>query len=453
MHNPSIPTPTPTHALCPIGSFPGLQLNDCFLFNKMQLNFYDSNQFCIGHCGELASIQDIFTNSLIAYISDHREELSKIITELSNSFRYIDYILSNGFSKVSSDEIHEKFKNAGSNLKVLKGWLKTTKDGNLKKFLEQRIPASEVFVESGKLLEDLALFIENKDFDDSGNKFLYDEKNFLVFHKLSLVDLNDLIEEMKSRLAKIKEMKKMLSSLGIDPISEILMGFMETRLYSTILLYDNKLFVNAISNGLAKMSIQEKKEAHDIVKQMEKDFELFKSSKYNTEDAASITKSVLVMLEVAEMIDKAIKFLDYVYVDENGDIKEPITPELMLEIRSSIDKMKSLNSDIQKNTKPGSELSQKLYLTNLFLNFAELYFEALGLKEDPKHNPSRALQILDDFKGILKQSEAEMTKEDVAVFETTYIQPLKEVKEKLMNGSDDKYKDILKVVLQIEGML
>ena len=123
---------------------------------------------------------------------------------------------------------------------------------------------------------------------------------------------------MKSRLAKIKETMTTFSSLGIDPIPESLMSFMETRLYLTILLYDNKLFINAINNGLAKMSTQEKKEAHDRVKQMEKDFEFFKSSKYNTEDAASGTKSVLVMLEVAEMIDETIKFLDYVHVDENG---------------------------------------------------------------------------------------------------------------------------------------
>uniref|UniRef100_A0A914C5E8 Uncharacterized protein n=1 Tax=Acrobeloides nanus TaxID=290746 RepID=A0A914C5E8_9BILA len=273
-----------------------------------------------------------------ADISDHREELSTILTELSNSFRYIDYVLQNGLGKVSGDEIHEKFKNAGSNLEVLKGWLKTTKDENLKKFLEQRIPAYEVFVESGKLLEDLALFLENIDFVDS-------------------------------------------------------------------------------------------------------------------EDAAIITKSALMMLEVAEMIDEAIKFLDYVYVDENGDIKEPITPELMLEIRSSIDKMKSLKSDIQKNTEPGSELSQNSYYNELLLNFTELYFETLWMKEDPKHNPARALQILDNLERILKQNEVKMTKEDVAVYETSYIQPLKEVKEKLMNGSDDKYKDILKVVLKIERIL
>ena len=133
------------------------------------------------------------------------------------------------------------------------------------------------------------------------------------------------------------------------------------------------------------------------------------------------------------------------------DIKEPITPELMLEIRSSIDKMKSLKSDIQKNTEPGSELSQNY--NELLLNFAELYFETLWMKQDPKHNPARALMILNNLERILKQNEVKMTKEDVAVFETTYIQPLKEAKEKLMNGSDDKYKDILKVVLKIKRIL
>uniref|UniRef100_A0A914CTP4 C-type lectin domain-containing protein n=1 Tax=Acrobeloides nanus TaxID=290746 RepID=A0A914CTP4_9BILA len=63
--NPSFSTPKPTHSPCPNGSFPGIHLHDCFMFQQVSLKWHDAKDACFGHGGDLASIHDAFTNKLV----------------------------------------------------------------------------------------------------------------------------------------------------------------------------------------------------------------------------------------------------------------------------------------------------------------------------------------------------------------------------------------------------
>jgi len=380
-------------------------------------------------------------------ISEHRDELNKIMSELADSFGYIDYIMSHGLSNVTSDEIYIKFDKAKTNLGLLKKWKETTKDANLKKYLEQKIPASEALIESGKLLGDLATLWKNIDSENT-------EKS-PVECWLSEGQEQELINDMESRLKKIKAIAGTFPLLGIDPLSEELMSYMETRLYSGILLWDLKQILNKIQKGLASMTPEDREYVHNKTLLFEKDLNILKSLKYDSSDAKDIRDMGMAELEVAQMIDEISSFLfsDYFIIDENGELTKPMTPDLMHKIEISLDRIKIHVENLKDSFKSNPEIFDVDFFGKLIPDFVELYYEALQLKENPKRKPTRALELLE---WIEKFYTAQMLTSDDDAKEqlsSILIKPLEEAKKATLQEAPNSYKLILKLLFNLKEFL
>lgn len=106
----------------------------------------------------------------------------------------------------------------------------------------------------------------------------------------------------------------------------------------------------------------------------------------------------------------------------------------------------SLNEHV-KHVKSGVPLPSNGEFMPLF---AELYFEAVSLKHDPKRNPARALYLINEMD---KNVEVIFSDADAPEQQQKLHELLKKAEEDALSGRKDCYKSILLSLVQYKHYL